>query len=313
KPVEKTITATPNQTNNNNQIKTQTPATPVNVDLKQVSGDYLNTYSLPPAQEKNNNTITDNNNSNYVDPFANYTIPNAKANYKSQYLVQGATLPKTVIEPLSPDSIRNKFIEDSLNHLRVYDSIKNANDQQQQINNTAQQNSYQSNYTNTYQQSSNYNYANNGDASQNIAFHFYLTQTGHYSVSFSNNYFYLNVDERGVVKDYGLINNGYITKGIPDGKPIHAGNLYVGYSNNNLINNIAGVDISYAFDGRINKVGNTYINYNYEGVMEKVGSVNITYNSNFSVYRFGPFGIIYDSYGKVLGVDENRGLIIFNK
>ncbi|MBS1643061.1 MAG: hypothetical protein JSR11_11335 [Bacteroidetes bacterium] len=313
KPVEKTITATPNQTNNNNQIKTQTPATPVNVDLKQVSGDYLNTYSLPPAQEKNNNTITDNNNSNYVDPFANYTIPNAKANYKSQYLVQGATLPKTVIEPLSPDSIRNKFIEDSLNHLRVYDSIKNANDQQQQINNTAQQNSYQSNYTNTYQQSSNYNYANNGDASQNITFHFYLTQTGHYSVSFSNNYFYLNVDERGVVKDYGLINNGYITKGIPDGKPIHAGNLYVGYSNNNLINNIAGVDISYAFDGRINKVGNTYINYNYEGVMEKVGSVNITYNSNFSVYRFGPFGIIYDSYGKVLGVDENRGLIIFNK
>ncbi|MBS1649991.1 MAG: hypothetical protein JSR09_09835, partial [Bacteroidetes bacterium] len=313
KHVEKINTTTQEQANSNTAMNVgEAPVKPTNIDLRQVSGDYLSTYSLPPIEEKNNITSTSNNNSNYVDPFANYTIPNAKANYKSQYLTQGITLPKTIVEPLSPDSIQRKFVEDSLYHLRVYDSIRNANEQQQ-ANNAAQQNMYQLNNPNTYQQPSNYNYVNNADATQNTVYHFYLTQTGHYSVSFSNNYFYLNVDERGVVKDYGLINNGYITKGIPDGKPIHVGNLYVGYNNSNKINNIAGVEVSYAFDGRINKVGNTYINYNYEGVMEKIGNVNITYNSNFTVYRFGPFGVNYDNYGNVLGVDENRGLIIFNK
>jgi hypothetical protein len=286
--------------------RTTVPIRPTTVDLKQYSGsNYLNMYSLPPVEEKNTSVQTMNDASTYVDPYAKYTVPNAKANYKSQYLTQGAILPKTVVEPLSPDSIYKKFVEDSIRQSYIYDSIKRANEQQQALQNVSQNNqSQQSNATNYYQ---SYN-----SSYQNTGYHFYLTSTGHYSVSFSNNSFYLNVDERGTVKDYGLINNGRIFKGLPDGKNMQVMGLNVTYNKTSLVN-IAGVEVSYAFDGRINKIGNTYITYNYEGVMEKVGDVNIQYNSNFTVYRFGPFGIAYDINGKVIGVDENRGLIILSR
>jgi len=51
-------------------------------------------YSLPPVEDKNTIPQTMNDGTGYIDPYAKYTVPNAKANYKSQYLTQGAILPK---------------------------------------------------------------------------------------------------------------------------------------------------------------------------------------------------------------------------
>ncbi|MFX9058051.1 hypothetical protein ABTN75_19430, partial [Acinetobacter baumannii] len=94
-----------------------------------------------------------------------------------------------VLEPISADSIARKEREDSLMALMA-DSIKRMNEEAmrsiEEQRNTEMANALR-------------------DQSQNTRYNFYLTKTGQFSVSFSTDKFYLNINQKGKIVDFAIL------------------------------------------------------------------------------------------------------------
>lgn len=285
--------------------------------------DPLSVYSVPSAEEayKPSTPTTDvpsstvSTSSYYVegdsktnqtpvkeetgdDPLRKYAAQNVKASYKSQVLSQEMIAQRKnpkILEPISIDSIARKMREDSMMAVMA-DSIRKMNEEAMR----------------SIEDERNAEMAAAlKDQSQNTRYNFYLIKNGQFSVSFSNDKFYLNVNQRGKIVDFAILTNGSVTAGNLQNKVTQVGNAKIVYNYRGNIDSIAGIQVTYTYDGKVNKVGNSFITYNYEGVIEKVGEIPIIYNGNGTVFRFGNFSVAYNNQGVVAGIDDSNGLVIY--
>jgi hypothetical protein len=248
-------------------------------------------------------TASENSMAALVSPYEDslmqkYTVPNPKINYKSQVLYKELIAGKKdakILEPISADSIARKAMEDSLIAVAA-DSLRKMNEEAMR---TAEQERQREIVASTQ------------DPSQNTKYNFYVVKSGTFTVSFSTNNFYVNVNQQGKIIDFALMSNGSVTAGSLKNRVTQVGNAKVVYNYRGNIDSIAGIQITYTYDGKVNKVGNSFIDYNYEGVIDKVADIPIIYNGNSTIHKFGNFAVTYNNQAQVVGIDDSSGLIIF--
>lgn len=233
-----------------------------------------------PAVVKPLDFIDTANNSN-TNPLFQYTLPYATEAVKSQILKQGiytATkgTAKTII-PIPTDSI-----------IPVETELKDSINNKDTVVATAQQNE---------------NYSGNFKPV------FYVSQDGNFSVSFSTNLFYMNIDEMGKINNYYVI---AAAKSISDfsKKETQVGNVHLTYNKKGFIDSIGGVALGYTYDGKVNKIGNMQISYNRYDFMEKFDNIDIQYNNNDTVTKIANYRVGY-KHRQVIGIDDSDGLIVF--